>query len=132
MNVARKVNRAFAMDGIPSSRIGTAEKLNFQAKACGGIGRIFTNHFLGRFPCGATWCAPRDSYALNLTVDNINIHLWCTKTFLIASQAARPGKAASGGRGDNTGSGMLFAGCNHRDFLVCTQPGQIVREVRMF
>ena len=125
------VNRTFAINWVPPSRIRAAEKLNFQAIARGGLGGIFANQFLGRFPCGPARRSPPDIYALDLAVDDISIYFWCTKMLLIASQAARPGQAASGGWGHNTGSGVLFAGGHHRDTLVFTKLGQIIRKVRM-
>ncbi len=125
MDVAGKVNRAFAVNGVPSSRVCAAEKLNFQAITRGGLGGFLTNHLLGGLPCGATGRPPLYGYALNFAVDNVGIHLRCAETLFIASQATRPGKAASGGRSDNARSGMLFAGCNYRDTLVGTESGQV-------
>ncbi len=132
MYVAGKVNRAFTVNRIPTGRIGTAEKLNFQAIARGGLGCIFTNHLLGCFPGSPTRCAPFDSYLPDLTINYLGLQFRCTKMLFIASQAARPGKAASGGWGDDTGPGMLFTGGHHRNSQIFTDPCQILRKIRMF
>ena len=132
MYVTGKMNWTFAVNRIPTGWVGTAEKLDFQSIACGGLSGIFANHLLGGLPSSPTGCAAFDSDTLNLSVDNIGIHLWRTKTFFIASQTAWPGKAASGGWGNYTGSGMLFPRCHHRNSQIFTQPGQILREIWMF
>ena len=123
MYMAGKVNRAFTVNRIPTGRISTAEKLNFQTKARGSLGGIFANHLLGCLPGSPTRCAAFNGNTLNPTVDDIGIHFWCTKTLFIASQTAWLGKAASGGWGDYTGPGMLFTGCHHRYFQIFTDPG---------
>jgi len=131
MDMAGKVNRAFAVYRIPTGRIGTAEKLNFQSIAPGGLCGIFTNHFLGCLPGGPAWGTPCDRNFSNLTVDDFGIHFRRTKTFSITSQASRPGEAASGGWGDDAGSGMFFAGGHDRYLLAVAEPGQVKGQIRM-
>lgn len=125
MHVSGKVNRAFSVNGIPSGRVGTAEKLNLQADESGGFFDWAANDFLGRLPGGTTGCTPFDCHGFNFTFSYLDLELRGTKPFTIFTQTILPGKSASGGRGGHALDFHFLARGYHWNALLPAQMGKI-------
>jgi len=131
VDMAGKMNRAFAVNGIPSSRVCTAKKLNFQSHARGSCVDIKPNDLFGGFPRGPAGGPPADDDAVNLAVNDLDVQLRCPEFFFIITQTARPGKTTSCGWRQDMLAMVLFTGSHHRDFLVGTNAGQVIGQIRV-
>ena len=65
-----KMDRAFAVDRIPSSRVGAAVELNLQAYADSGFLNRQTDNLAGRLPSGAAGRAPLDGHGFDFVIRN--------------------------------------------------------------
>ena len=126
-----KMNRAFPVNRVPAGRVCTAEKLNFQAEACGCPHYITSDNFRCRFPGGTTGCTSSDGNLLDFTRGSLHIQFRCTELVSISSQAVLPGKTASGGGGDNMGGVMLLPGSHQGNFHFRTELCQVIGQVRV-
>jgi hypothetical protein len=109
MYFSGKMHGALAVDGVPAGRIGTAEKLYFQADTGGRVGDMSADDTRRRLPGGAAGRTSSDNYSVNLPLFESNVEFRRTKAFLIFPQTALPGKPASGGGANHTCFMNLFA-----------------------
>ena len=121
MDMAGKMNRALSVNRVPVGWICTAEKLNFQTEACGCLGYITSDNFRCRFPGGTTGGASFNGNLFNFTRGSLYIQFRCTELVSILSQAVLPGKAASGGWGENMDGVMLLPGSHQGNFHFRTE-----------
>ena len=131
MDMAGKMNRTLPVNRVPVGWICAAEKLNFQPEACGCLCYITSDNFRCRFPGGATGRTSSDGNLLDFTFRNLHIQFRRTELVSIRSQAVLPGKAASGGWGDNMDGVMLLPGSHQGDFHFGTELRQIIGQVRV-
>jgi hypothetical protein len=96
--VPGKMHWAFAINGVPSGRVGTAEELNLQAHARGGFFDGTADDFQGRLPGGTTGCSPHDGHGCDFSIHNLDIEFRGTEPVPVLPQTILPGKPASGGR----------------------------------
>ena len=102
VDIAGEVDRAFAVNGIPSCRVGTAEELYLKAYASGGFFDRAADNFADRLPGGSAGRTPFDSHGFNFPFRCFYIELRGAEPFTIFTQTILPGKNASGGRGGHT------------------------------
>ena len=73
MNMTGEMHRAFSVDGVPTGRVGTAEKLNFQTDAYGGVFNRAADNFAGRFPGGAAGSPPLNGHSGDSPVNGLDL-----------------------------------------------------------
>ncbi len=132
MDIAGKVHRAFAENGIPSGRVGTAEKLYLQADAYGRLFYGKANDFFDCLPGGTAGSSAHDRYRCNFPVHDVDIQFRSTEPVAVFPQTILPGKPASGGGGGHALYFHLFSGSHHRNTFFPAQLGQVIGKVRMF
>lgn len=97
MDLSGKMHRTFAIDRIPAGGVGTAEKLYLQADADGRFGYRQPDDALRRLPGRAAGRPPLHNKRIDFSVADLNVEFRRAKAFFIVTQAALPGKTASGG-----------------------------------
>ena len=97
MHVSGKVNRAFAVDGIPSGRVRAAKELNLKTNANGSLFNRTPDNFLSRLPGGAAGRSPFDGHRFNYAFRNVYFELRGAELVAVFAQTVLPGKSASGG-----------------------------------
>jgi len=132
MNIAGKVHGTLTINGIPSCRVGSAEKLGLKAHVHNRL--IDRQSFHGFY--GLPGCtAGRPSYHLNtdnLVVCDFDLEFRGSKPFSISPQAVLPGKSTSGGRCNRPFFLVFFTGCHDRNVFFMTLSGKVVRQIRVF
>lgn len=108
-----KMDRAFTMNRIPVGWIGRTEKLGFQSDANNGLlnGQVYNTG--GRFPGCAAGGAPLDDNGTDLIPVGGHAKFGGAEFPAIKTQAVLPGKAASGGRGEDALKAKLLARSHH-------------------
>lgn len=99
MYLSCKMNRTFAMNRIPTGRVGKTVKLRIETDFTCSILNRDSDHALSSFPCRAARSSPDHSDVSNLTIFNLNLKLGGTKPVTVFAKTNLPWKAASGGRG---------------------------------
>lgn len=114
MDVSSKMNRAFAMDGIPSSGVGNTAILDFKTVTRGCLMNRVSNHFFSSFPGSSARSPSENVYFFYFVVSDINIQFRRTKFISIRTQPILAGKTASSGRRCYMVRMVLLAGGHHR------------------
>lgn len=102
VDLACKMHRAFAIDRIPAGGIGAAEKLHLQTDTDGGCFYGQPDDALRRLPGRAAGRPALHNNRVDFSVADLNVEFRRAKAFFIITQAALPGKTASGGGANDT------------------------------
>jgi len=100
MNFTGKVNRTFAVQGIPAGRVGAAEKLGLQADLPGRRRHRQTDYGSRRLPGCPTGCATDDANTGNEPAVHLHLKFRGSEQLAIGTQTLLPGQTTSGGRAD--------------------------------
>ena len=131
MDIAGKMDRTLAIDGVPSGWIGGAKILHLQSDTDVGAINVPTHNFGGCFPGRSARCATQHLNPADLSMGDFSFELRRSKTVAVFAQTNLPGKAASGRWCHHMLTTDFFPGCNHRDIIAAAQLCQIFGQIRM-
>jgi hypothetical protein len=131
MNFTGKVNRTFAVQGIPAGRVGAAEKLGLQADLPGRRRHRQTDYGSRRLPGCPTGCATDDTNTGNEPAVHLHLKFRGSEQLAIGTQTLLPGQTTSGGRADQGGAAMLFTRGDNGNVPLRAAAGQVSGEIGM-
>jgi hypothetical protein len=91
VDIAGKMDRTLAINGIPAGRIGRAEVLHLQTDTNVGALNIQTCNLGGRFPGRSTRGTTQNMYPADLSLCDLGFKLGRSESFAIFAQTNLPG-----------------------------------------
>ena len=132
MYLACQMDWTFCVYGIPSGRVGSAEKLCFNAHSDYSFFNLHIQHSPDSIP-GCSAGSPSLYGNINkFTIRHLNCEFRRAEFFTIVSQADLPGKPASGRRYKDSRKAHFFSGTDNRNIFFHTHFCQIVGKIKMF